>query len=395
MADSTQVRSALNIFLQRKTGETVKNTLFNKMPTLGFLFALNEGGKKNADGIGRPASGNLSVGRINGASQPRRPRLFKEREYLPLIQISKPSKSDVKRMTDYDNDPSVGDWDSTGKPLGRFKQPRFKFARLKMPWKVPHSELRTALSSPTTEGQAARTVGGVMDFEVTTRRAVLCEILNNDLFGIDNTTGLAGAAGAPTDEDAVQWDRYHSIQNALKEDNTYGGVDRTVAANAFWQGNYETSAFTGSFADLIDYCDYDLGMLKLGLSVKLLAVGGELMKKAKREAKAESYQLHANGIPQMAEIGFTREVVAIHTGDRIVHIYYEPAMDTVGATNVAAIDPSTWSVAIHQDSNFKVSGPHDATETEGGDEADFGTIAVEPMVCCEVPKGNAWFTNVS
>lgn len=389
MPDSAQVRSELQVFLQKKVAKRVKNTLFNAMPTLDFMFSLN-GSKKDADGLGRVTAGDsIAIGRVNGVSRPQRERLFREREYLPTVQISKPSTSEVKAMSDYDKDPTVLNWDTTNAPMKRFKQPRFKFARFKMPYKIPHSERRTAIASSSSEGgQAARAVGSVYDVEVKTREAVLCEFLNADLFT---------ASGAPTDEDATQWNKFHSILSALKQDNIYGGVDRSLPANSWWRGNYSTAQFSGSFEDLIDYTNYDLGLLALGLGVGIVAVGKTLMKKAKAEAKANGYQLISPAIPD-PEYGFKREIVCINTGGRRVFVYYEPQMDVLDAsltTNAAILlDPKTWTVAVHPDSNFKVSVPEDQTRIEGGDEADTGTIAVELMVACEVPKGNAVFTNV-
>lgn len=389
MADSSQVRSNLNVFLQSKTASRVKNTLFNKMPTLELLFGLN-GSKKDADGLGRPSSGNLAIGRVNEIGRPQREKLFKERVYLPIIQATKPSTTDVKAMGDYDSDPVVDAWDTTNAPMKRFKQPRFKFARFKMPYKVPHSEVRTAMTSATTEGQAAKAVGSVYDVEVKTREAVLCEKLNNDLF-------LIAASGVPTDEDAVQWDRFHSLTAAISATNTYAGIDRSLSANSWWRGNYTTSQFSGSFEDLIEYINYDLLLMAKGLSVGILLVGKTLMKKAKAEARASSYQLISPTVKD-PEFGFAREMVAINSGNRRVFVCYDPQVDTLGTTlgtnPVIALDPSTWTVAIHQDNNFRVSKPVDQTMVEGGDEADTGTIGVELMLACEVPSGNAIFTDV-
>jgi hypothetical protein len=388
VANSAQIRSDLAIFLQSKCADRVKSILFNIMPTLEFFLAIN-GDKKGADGLGRPQAGMFSVGRINEASAPNRAKLLAERVYLPILDTTKPDKTDVKNMTDHDSDPTVPNWDTTNRPLLSFKQPRFKFSRKKMPYKVAHSDVRTVKRGSTTEGQAAKAVGEVYDIVVKKRTAVLCEVLNDELFGINSTQGY------PTDEDAVQWDHIHSIQNALKADNTYGGLDRSLAANSHWRGNYDTTARTSSFSDLIDYANYDLGMIDKGLGVQLIAVGKTLFKKAKAEAKENSYQLMSNGIPEFPEFGFKREIVRIYSGNRPVYVYYEPAMESAGATHAAFLDPSTWTIAIHPDNNFKVSVPSDQTKNEGGDEADTGTIGVELLICCEVPKGNAYFTNLS
>jgi hypothetical protein len=296
MADSTQVRTELQIFLQRKVSKRVRSTLFSVMPTLDFLFGLN-GQKMASEGLGRPQAGNLAIGRITGASRPQQEKLFAAREYLVTQATSAPSEGDAKVMGDYDNDPTVPNWDvsaSSGgnKPLSRFKQARFKMCRLKMPWKVPHSEVRTAQSNATTEGQAAEAVGSVYDAEVKPREAALCKRFNNMLFA----TG--GETGYPSDEDAVTWSSLHSLQSAIGSlTNTYGGIDRSVTGNSWWKPNVYSTAWTGTFYDAIDYANYEWGLLDKGLSIDFILVGKDLMRKAKAEAKQAGYQMIRTASP--------------------------------------------------------------------------------------------------
>jgi hypothetical protein len=389
MADSDLVRNEIDIFIRQKSAKRVKNTLFDAMPTLDWILTIN-GHKKGADGLGRVStSPGMMVGAHNGVANVNRQKIFAERKYRPLIQKSKPSKTEIKRMTDHDNDPVVPNWDTTNKTLSRFTSPFFHFTRYKMPYKVAHSDIRTVLAGPGVEGEAASALGNVYDAEIKTREGVLCEQINDDLF--QNGTGQ----GYPTDADNINWDYLYSFQSALDTDNSYGGVDRSVAANSYWRSNRITSSFAGTFEDLINYCNYDLGMLKKGLGVQLIAVGGDLMKRAKAEARSLGYHLTTGKIPDMPEYGFMRETVCIHAGNRPVYIYYEPAMGDVGqgdAYNTAlCLDPSTWTVAIHPESDFTISKPSDQTKVEGGDEADTGTIAAELLIACEVPSGNAWF----
>lgn len=393
MADSTQVRSDIQVFLQRKTAARLKNLLFTKMPTLEFFFALSEESKKDADGLGRPGAGDLAIGRANGISAPRKAKMFAERVYMPIQQISKPAKTEAKSMTDYDSAPVVPAFGTTNKNFSRFKQSRFHFSRKSMPYKVAHSEIRTAKSgSGSPEAQAAATVGSIYDVEVKTRTAVLAELINDELFGVNSQPGF------PTNEDTLEWDHIHSIQSALDTDNTYGGIDRTLSANDYWRSHVVTTPFSGTFGDLVEECNYTLGMIDQGLGVQVIAVGKDLIRRAKAEAKAEGYTVMRGDIAD-PEYGFKRDMVCIYSGSRKVFVYYEPAMNAVdtasGTKNAFCLDPSTWTFAIPGDRNFKVSKPIAANEVdEGGDEADFGTIETEILLCCEVPKGNARFTNI-
>lgn len=388
MANSAQFRQGTAAFLQKKASTQLRNFLTKKMPTLEMVLAIN-GDKDGATGLGRPRTdkdGKPSSIIASGRGAFNREKIVAEREYLPTIQATKPSKADVKRMATRDNDPTVPAWDTTNAPLGRIKQPRFKFARLKMPYKVPHYDIKIAKKGMKDGGETARAIRGVYEFETTSRMSALCEVWNDDLLGIGTSQGY------PTDEDAEQWDYLHAIPNALKEDNTYGGVDRGLVGNDWWKGHYVTDAFPGSFYDLIDYCDYTLAMSDYGMGVQMIGLGKDLFRRAKAEAMEKKQAIYANGIPDFPEFGFQREVVRIGTGNRMVYLYYEPGLP---AGHAMCLDPSTMTVIVHPDGNFAISTPSDQTKVEGGDEADTGTIVAEVLWCFDVPKGNAYFTNVS
>jgi hypothetical protein len=386
MANSAQFRQGVQAFVQRKSSTHLKNFLTKKMPTLEMILAIN-GDKDGADGLGRPRTDPKSKPILSGRGSVKRESIVAEREYLPTIQTTKPAKTDVKRMRDRDNDPTVPNWDTTNAPLDRIKQPRFHFARMKMPYKVPHSDIRTAMNGPKDGGETTKAIGSVYELEVKSRMAALCEVLNDDIWGIN------GSQGYPTDEDSLAWDYFHSIPTALKADNVYGGVDRALSANDWWRGNYDQNQFTGSFYDLIDDCNYTKGMTDYGLGVQIIGVGKSLFRKAKAEAIEKKQAIYANGIPEFPEFGFQREIVRIGTGNSFVYIYYDPS---IPEGHAAALDPSTFTVCIHPDGNFNVSKPVAANEVdEGGDEADFGTIVTDILWCCDVPKGNAYYTNVA
>ena len=385
MGDSSQLLTNINIFLQKRASKQVKSTLVNIMPTLQFIFAMNQMNKKTADGIGIPGTPILVSSFATARAQ--QVQMFAAREYKPLVHHLMPTAADAKVMDDYDAKPVVLNGDTAGRVLTRFRQPRFKFVRLSMPFKVWHSEIETASEGTGgDQAQAAAAVGSLFEVERKDRLAALIQRMNNMAFGLD------GGGGRPTDEDAVNWDRFHSFAAALSEDNTYGGIDRTVAANAWWKGHTISTATQAVFSDIIDYCNYDLGMTDKGLGIQLIAVGKTLFKIAKAEAKSENVQVTNDATKEYPEFGFRKEVVRINSGNRIVYIYYEPAMP---AGHLLALDPATWTFAIHPKYNFKVDGPFDQHKNEGGDEADTGTIEVKPLLVCEVPSGNAYFSSVA
>lgn len=389
MADGLQNRVGLAIFTQRRAATYLRSTMFDIMPALEWIFALS-GMKAGSIGIGVPKTG-LMISSNPNLQGPMREKIFAERIYHPMIQTTKKATTEVKAMGQYDTTATVSNWSTTNAPLARYTQPTVKFSRQQIGYIVPHMDVRTARIAGNTEGQSVRAIGSVYDSEVKNTNATLMERLRDQLWGIN------GQSGVPSDETAMTFDSIHSFAAALSDGTSgpggfYMGVDRTLSNNAYFRGNYVTAAHNGTFSDLIDYVNYDLGVLDKGMAIQLLIVGKELFKKAKAEAKTEGYEKFVNGVPEYPEFGFKKEVVRIFTGGRAVYVVYDPACPS-GV--VVALEPSTWTVALHPEGNFTVSTPADQTKVEGGKEADTGTVTAEPMIVCEVPKANAYFTNVS
>lgn len=388
MADSSEARSGIAVFLQKRMRKTLKSALFQVCPTLDFMFALS-GDKEGIDNLGRPRSSVL-IG--TNTAKVRRESIMAEREYKWLTQLSDIGAGDAKVMSDYDANPSVSGWDSTQKTLDMFGEQRAKFCRIKMPYKVPDSEVRTAKGgSSTPEEAAASAIGSVYEAQVTTRRAKLVSYLNKLMWGT-YTSGITGlsATGAPSDESAVTWDAIHSFAKHFSASDIVYGKDRSLASNILLRGNTVSAAKTLTFSELIDYCDFDLEHKKYGRSIQMIAVGATLWKKAKAEARAE-HQIVNNGVPDLV-MGAKRETVIIEQGGRRVYVYYDPECP---ASTALCIDPSTWTVAFAPGGNFTITGPYDQNEVEGGDEASTGNITVEMMMVNEDPKSGALFTSLS
>lgn len=390
MANTADLRTKLAVFLQKQASSYVISTLFPVMPLMGWLFAFN-GDKTGHKGLGVPSPDGVIASRIPSA-QARRQSMMAARQYMPVIATSVPTESDIKAMTDYDTDPTVSDPEDQS-TLSRFTQPVFKFTRQKMPYKVWHSEVRTAKASGNgVEAQSAAAIRSVYDAEVKSRMGSLGSKLNKTLWQ------LAGSAtGVPTDETQTQWSQYHSLAAIASATNVYAGVDRSLSANAYFRGNTATTA-SYSFEDLINYCNYDLGFADVGLGIDLILVGRTGFKAAKKEAKAEGYQMISNDkIPNMPEFGFIKEAVRINSGGQWVYVCFDPTCpdqtDTNAQNAVCCINSSVWTTAVAPDGNFNISTPADQTKVEGGSESDTGTIQAELMLACEAPKQGIYYAS--
>lgn len=396
MASSTQIKTGLTTLIQSHVSDKLQNTLFNRMPLLYFLMG-KDGDKTGPIGLGRPKVNGQSKGIfVTGmeTAKPRREEILGSRIYEPIVQTTGPAMGDGKVLGMYDTMPTRTAWDTLA-PSSYFTRPRVKWVERADPYSVPNKEIRTTKSVVAgKELPAWRAIGSLFQAETTSVLATHNKWWNQELYGTNSNTG-------PSNEDATVWDNVHPMSVALDGTSTYCGVDRTVAANAYWKGaggsGKITSAFGADFENLINYCNYDLGMASKGTGIDLLLMGGALFKKAKSEAKAKSHQLiysssSTPAIPDFGFFGFQREVVKIDN----TWICYDPELDTANFTaHVLALNLSTWTLAIHPDSNFKVSEPFDQSKIKGGEDSQTGQIRTELMLVCEVPSLNAYFSNVS
>lgn len=401
MSNSAEVLSGYQSFVQKITGSRVINTLSTIMPTFDFLMRMS-GHHKGPFGLGRVEAGDLAFGRINGISRPNKEKMFRERIYEPIVKKTRPTDSGrIKKMAYRDSTaavphPSTGD----SLVLERFIQPRFKLSRTQAAATIWHDDKRTAFSNATNPGMAAKAILSVFEVEDKDAEDQLCRDINDELFGIN------GKSGAPSSEDAKVWDSIYSISKALDATSTYGGLDRTDADNAWWKGVNYTSAFTGTFEDLLNHVNYKVyddlnihgglgGLATKGLAISLIVVGGDLFIRAKNEAKTRTASYQVTQVPDPV-YGFTRDRVTITAGGRQCHVIYDPSMDSVSATTAYLLAPETWSLAIPSDRNFATSKILDLSElSEGGDERDAWHKEVDIMLACEVPSNNAIYSTIS
>jgi hypothetical protein len=391
MADSSQVVSGLSALTEENWSSTIVDTLFDAMPFLQLAIGKN-GGKNAFNGLGVPNSG-LLVSGMKGALMKKK-EILAGTAYMPNIHHLLPAEGDGKVMGMRDNTPVREDW-ANQSPAKRFKRPVFKWTELMDPCKVPAKDMRRTARNAAGERNGWQAIGDLMNVE------------RNDVLGVHmrrwdqlfhgSYTGASGASttGAPTDETAEVWDAPHSIYNALRTDNTYGGVDRTVSANAFWQGNNVTAATAFNPRDMIRAANYTTGSTELAKKggyggIDCILCNGTLFSIALSQADAlkGTIVLANTPIPDFGQFGFKRDMIRIDN----TWIVYDPTMP---AGKAAGLNLKTWTVAIHPDANFKQSSPEYQGKIEGGDDAYTWNLRTELMIVCEAPSLNVWWNSVS
>lgn len=379
------VRTGIDTLLQTHFATKLRNTLFNRMLILYFLFA-RDGQKTGPDDLGRPkVNGKFKGVFVSGVetAKARQETILSSLQYQPIIQTTLPAVGDGKTMTMADNMPVRTNWEST-LTSSYFTRPSVRWTKRADPYKVSNEEIRHTKEHAKNEVDGTTGIVSLFQAETVSVLGVHEKWWNSALWG----TSFAGVS-APTNQDAQFWDAPFSMKNALSTSNTYCSVDRSQASNSYWRGA-DTSGYSGiaDFETLINYTNYDLGLADKGMGIDLIICDKQNFKRAKTEAKSKGVVISTGGVPQFGEFGFLREIVKIDN----TWIVYDPECPT---GEVAAINLDTWTFAIHPEANFRISKPFDQSQIEGGDDAMAGYVVTKIMLVCEVPGMNAYYTSVT
>lgn len=394
MANSDFAYAGYQVFLQKKSGKRLRNRLWNIMPGLYLLTSLT--GQKPGDvGLGAPnTSSNVLISSTKTDSV-KKEKMFAEVAYRPTIQYGTAALADGKTMGQYSSVPVRSDG-ATNNPAAYFIQPEARFHERADPYEVPNDQIETIVANASGgwPAQATTAIGNIMDAEVKTVEAQHLKYWNQLFWG---TTGN----GYPSNQSAVKWDALHSLAYSIGPDtqsssnpyrrNNYLGLDRSLSANSFWRGKGTDAYGNVVFRDFIRTLNYSstYNFAAVGAGVDVILVDGTGFQKALNECDGKFGVVMHNGIPNMGEVGFKRDVVCF---DNTTYVVWDPECP---AGHMVALNSETWTVAIHGSKNFKISTPKDQTEIKGGDDVTCGHIRTKMLWCCEEPAVNAYFTGCS
>lgn len=387
MANLSIAYAGYQVFAQKKSGKRLRNRLFNYMPVLYLLFGLT-GKKSQAFGLGAPNTATSILVSGTKTASPTKEAMFAEMAYRPTIQYLAPASGDGKTIGQYSSMPVRADG-ANKNPATYFIQPEFHFHERAEPYEVPNDQIETIVANSTGgwPAQATIAIGNIIDAEVKSVEAVHLKYWNQLLWG---TIGN----GFPSDQTAIKWDALHSLKYSIGANslnNNYGGLDRSVAANAFFSGKGDSTHQGIIFRDLIRTFNYDPSyrFADVGAGVDIIGCDGTAFQKALNEADGKFGVVMHNGLPSMAEIGFKNDIVCF---DNKTYVVYDPECPT---GEMALLNSETWTYAIHPNKNFKVSTPKDQTEMKGGDDVTCGHMRTKMLWCCEEPRYNGYLTGVT
>lgn len=216
--------------------------------------------------------------------------------------------------------------------------------------------------------------------------------------------GIATTSDAgPTSQSAEVWDHLLSCPSACSSNNTFGGVDRTITANAWWKGNRVTAHRAAVASSLFDEAAYTLGTADIGMTPKVLLCGPSNFPKFVQEFMGRGGAvLYKDGeIPGMGKLGFDRPVLQYMD----MWIVFDPICPDKLRTDprtgsaytknaVLAINPDTYTLAFEPEANFTVTKAFDLSQLPQGVDAKSLFVRTELMMANEAPAGNAYWEDV-
>ncbi len=226
-----------------------------------------------------------------------------------------------------------------------------------------------------------------------------CRSLNNEMVGgaVPSTS-----TDAPTSVTSDLWSKQYSIPSILGTSNNYAGIDRALAANAWWRGAQNTTSQSLNLREMLTYARSTVpilgpggatigtGLNTFGLFLDVVVMGNDLWPSALSQADALKGQVyHQGGFPDHPEVGYNRQVIVI---DGSVAVINEPNWP---AGYVAGLSLDTWFAAIHPDANFTASEPEKQNRIAGGHRSIASTIETQYMFGTVWPAGNVLWTSVS
>lgn len=215
--------------------------------------------------------------------------------------------------------------------------------------------------------------------------------------------------GSPSDQTDDRWTEQLGVEYACDDNNTYGGVDRSVAGNAGWRGRRDTTTRAANIG-LVDFYhtqnvgSYTTAVLDVGEGFDLVVWNKAVWETVKAEAKSVGINSvrNSSNIPEYAKAGILRE--GFYFNDTF-HTY-DPWLKDYSATDSADPDLSTyalftraadWCFMTHSDTGYGNMGPwvNIAQYTEAGKDAHRMLISTIYQFWNEAPGNSMWAQSIT
>jgi hypothetical protein len=196
--------------------------------------------------------------------------------------------------------------------------------------------------------------------------------------------------GTPTTSTDPIWDHQYGFKYAIAADNTYAGLDRTLATNYFWRSKQDGTTHNWTFEKLLSDAHLEKGLAFAGSNVDVFIVSPAFF--AKCMSENQSYQVKPSddsGVANLRAWGYKNVVLKYNTS-------YMIADASIPVGTVYGLNGKTWFFATKSGKNlaFGKNGWKWLGDQPGGRKAHFNTCEVQYMLVCEDPAKNVKYTAV-
>jgi hypothetical protein len=398
----------LDLFFATKGPDRFRSVAYPVAPTIEFILGMNA---TNEDAMNIGLADSTVIVSPMGTAKAQKRMIEQEGQYRLLNHARGKSvgDGDEKSMSDYGTNPVQGASEDKA-VLKRFDGPLARTCWRNRILKVWHSDRDYASANGGGDKvQANRAIRSVYEVEQKDGLAAMALGFEKMLMG----THPDFPNGAPTDTSLTKWDSLFSIANTIHDSNTYLGVNRALAANAYFRGKRTTTARSPVLEDLLWEALMTDGILDTGGYIDLVITGKALFQKFWKEAQSKGFQqVFVDDIPDVQKFGTKRQAIAFGFNGRIVYVLVDPhcpefdsnsnliAQGTSGTFHhghVYLLNCATWTVIIRGGKNFSKSPWVDKTKAdpEGAERSDACVLETELMIVNEVPSWNKTYTNVT
>lgn len=267
-----------------------------------------------------------------------------------------------------------------------YDRPIFKYAELESIGKLYYRDIDAAVAL---FKQAVNVDSGP---EVSVLNTEIQAVLGNQVSKICDAMWY----GDPSDQSAAMWDRPAGLLAAIDDANTYGGLDRTTAANYWWKAKKDTATHVFTLQDLVNDANFTKGLAFMGGEMQggpdIFVVNPTLFQKfiAQATAQTQIVDLCQNGaLKQFGEYGFRG--IALKYGQ----VWCVPDQRCPVGT-VLGINSKSIVVAFKSGKKFTPSKIFDARQLlSGGWNGQFFFLNTQIMPIVEAPSLCIKYTAVS
>jgi hypothetical protein len=386
MANSAPVRSDYTALTQDVLHESMVDFTQQQFPLAALIIAKDpQDAKVGKQSFGTKALAGGRLSRVPGFLAGKRlmpmdrAKIQNAETFMPLIQTGLPTDNG-KTMDVASTTPEKTDWD-TDTPMSRFQRPYTRWFDKMWPISIPRWE--TLLAKGGGAGNAAAALVDISAKEARDTARVAISYYNSMLWN---------PASAPSNQEARKHDSLYSIHNICGEANRFMGIDRSLAANAYFRGNTDATAKPKSLKALLDdYRFTGAAVSQYGMEQDdvFAFCNPSLFTTFRDEAKSNGAMQITSASQDYAKAGFKFDIVQYEPGLWLVNDF------TCPANTVAFLRPDTFYVAFHQADNWRVAPFKYAGEIAGGNDAMESYLRVNMMMGCVAPCLNAIYTNVT